>query len=290
MHDEFVDRLVVGAVGYPATFAADSSRPHVEDLNRHLERVGGHGEHICVGAVRQHDGVSFGGLAQRIQRVADHRRPLVLLGFGRGPHLPGQLALQGASLARPERTEIVGDLTVLVGGHSSDAGSRTFADVTEQAGTIRGHRIAEDAVAARSHREDPEQQIHRFPNRPRLTERPVVAPALALDAATDEDPGELLAPGDAQPRIRLVVAVLDVEPGVELLDPGVFELQRLNLVSDHRPTDGGGGAQHGLRPEVQARRVGEVGVEAVAQVLRLTDVDDLAVRVAESVNTRIGWD
>ena len=54
--------------------------------------------------------------------------------------------------------------------------------------------------------------------------RAEVAHALALGAAHHLQPRDLLVQRDREPGIALVVAVLDVEARVELLDPGVFEL------------------------------------------------------------------
>ena len=66
--------------------------------------------------------------------------------------------------------------------------------------------------------------------------RAEVADALALGAAHHLDPRVLLVERDGQVGVALVVAVLDVEPRVELLDPGVLELQRLDLGGRRRST------------------------------------------------------
>ena len=100
-----------------------------------------------------------------------------------------------------------------------------------------------------------------------------VAGALALGAAADHHPRELLADGDREPGVGLVVAVLHVEARVELLDPGVLQLQRLDLGVDHRPLDAGGGGDHGGGARVQVADVLEVRRQPGAQVLGLADVD-----------------
>ena len=120
--------------------------------------------------------------------------------------------------------------------------------------------------------------------------RAEVAGALLLGAAPDHHPGELLAHGDREPRVGLVVAVLDVEPGVELLDPGVLQLQRLDLGLDRRPLDAGGRGDHGRGARVQAADVLEVRRQPGPEVLGLADVDDPAARVPEPVDARLGRD
>ena len=172
----------------------------------------------------------------------------------------------------------------------ADAGRGALADVAHQAGTAGGAGAVEHALGAGTHREHPQQRVDGVADGPGLGVRAEVAVALALAAATDEDPRELLLPGDRHPRVGLVVAVLHVEPRVVLLDPGVLELQRLQLVADQRPLDLRSGAHHGLGAEVQGGRVGEVGVEPLAQVDRLADVDHPAVAVAEPVDAGPGGD
>src|SRR6202012_3623552 len=84
----------------------------------------------------------------------------------------------------------------------------------------------------------------------------------------------------------LVVAVLDVEPRVELLDPGVLQLESLDLGVDRRPLHAGGRGDHQLGPRGRRGVVGEVLVEPPPQRLGLADVDDPAALVAEPVDPR----
>src|ERR1700750_2949652 len=137
---------------------------------------------------------------------------------------------------------------------------------------------------AGAHREHPEQRVHRVADVPGVAVRAEAPGALPLGPAHDHDPGVLIAHGDGQVRVALVVPVLDVEPGVELLDPGVFELQGLDLGADHGPLDAGRGLQHHLGARVQAGEVGEVLIQPLAQRLRLADVDHPAALVAEPVH------
>ncbi len=198
---------------------------------------------------------------------------------GAAPHLGSSPPGERAGACRPgSRRRPATSLAVLLGVDPADAGGRALADVAQQARSAAGARaLLEDAVGAGAHREHPQQRVDRVADRPRLGVRPVVPVALALGAAADEHPRELLRPGDRHPRVGLVVAVLDVEPRVELLDPGVLQLQRLQFVADQRPFHLRGGAHHGLGAEVQACGIGEVGVEPLAQVDGLADVDHAAV-------------
>ena len=133
---------------------------------------------------------------------------------------------------------------VLLGGDVADAGRRALVDVAEQARPADLAGALEDAVAARAHREDAQQQVDGLADRPGVAVGPEVAGALALGAAAHHDPRELLADGHREPRVGLVVAVLDVEARVELLDPAVLQLERLDLGLDHRPLDARAGGHH----------------------------------------------
>jgi len=114
--------------------------------------------------------------------------------------------------------------------------------------------------------------------------RPEVAHALALGPAHHLQAGELLVEGDREERIRLVVAVLHVEPRVELLDPGELQLEGLDLGPDRDPVHTRRGGHHLLRTGMQRPRVGEVGIQAIPQVLGLADIDHAAGRVAETID------
>src|ERR1019366_3069852 len=103
-------------------------------------------------------------------------------------------------------------------------------------------------------------------------------------AAHHHDPRVFLVHGHGQVGIALVVPVPDVEPRVELLDPGVLQLQRLDLGRDDRPVNAGGRAQHRLGARVQAGEIGEVGTQPGPEALGLADVNDPAAFVAEPVD------
>src|SRR5215467_13191961 len=79
------------------------------------------------------------------------------------------------------------------------------------------------------HREDAQQRVDRVADRPGVRVRPEIPGALPLGAAHHHDPGVLLVHRHREVGVALVVAVLDVEPGVELLDPGVLQLEGLDL-------------------------------------------------------------
>ena len=179
---------------------------------------------------------------------------------------------------------------MLLGADLAHAGRRALVDVAEQAGTADLADAREDAVGARPHREDPQQLVDGVADRPGVGVGPEVAGALLLRAAPDHDARELLADGDRQPGVGLVVAVLHVEARVELLDPGVLQLERLDLGADDGPLDAGRGGHHGRGAGVEVGDVLEVRRQPGAEVLGLADVDDAAAGVGEAVDARRGRD
>ncbi len=172
----------------------------------------------------------------------------------------------------------------------ADARRAALADVAEQARPADLPGALEHAGRAGPRREHAQQQVERLADRPGVAVRAEVPHALALGAAHHLQPGVLLVQGDRERGIGLVVAVADVEPRVELLDPGVLELQRLDLGADDRPLDARGRRDHLPGALVQVAEVGEVGVQPLAQALRLADVDDPAALIAELVDPRFERD
>ncbi len=271
-------------VGGPAALAADPAAPDVEDLDGGLQLVLDDGHQVGVGGVGEHHRVLLHGLAQRADVVAQPGGPLVLHVLGGGRHLLFEAAQVRAGAAGHELAELLGEVLVVLGGDPADAGGGALVDVAEQAGPSGAGRVPEDAGRAGAHREDPQHQVDGVADRPGVAVGAEVTDALLLVSAHHLDAGELLVHRHREVRVALVVAVLDVEAGVELLDPGVLQLERLDLGGDHRPLHRRGRGHHGPRPGVEAGEVLEVAGQPLAQALRLADVDHPAVLVAEAVH------
>ena len=204
----------------------------------------------------------------------------------RSTHLALEASDVLVGLTGDERAEVVDDLAVLVGRDPADAGRGALADVAQQAGPADLCAALEHPGRARPHRKDAQQQVDGLPDRPGVRVRPEVAHALLLRSPAHHHARELLVDRDSEPRIGLVVAVLHVEARVVLLDPGVLQLQRLDLGLDDGPLDRASRRHHPRRALVQVREVLEVRREAGAQRLRLADVDDPTGGIAEAVDTR----
>ena len=270
----------------PATLAAYPAAPHVEDLHRRQQVVGGEPDHVGVGAVAEHHGLLLHGSAQRAEVVPQPGRPLEVQLGGRLGHLSLQPADHLVGLAGHEVAERLDDLAVLVGRHPADARGGALADVAEQARSADLRRPPEHAGASRCAPGTPAAAGRGSPGSPRhaRTGRSSGPPCGAAPRITCSR-GNSSSNGDRELRVGLVVAVPDVEPRVELLDPVVFQLQRLDLGGHHRPLHRGRGRDHLRGARVQPGEVGEVGVQPLPQALGLADVDDPAGGVPELVDT-----
>ncbi len=273
-------------VDHPAALAAHAPAADVEDLHRGLQLVLGERDDVGVGAVAEHHGLLLHGAAQRPDVVAQPRRALELQLLCGLRHLALELPDEVVGAPGQEVAEVLDDVAVLVGVHATHTRRRALVDVAEQAGPADLPVPLEHPRAAGAGREDAQQHVEGLADRPRVGVRAEVPHALAPRPAVDVQPRELLVHRDGQHRVGLVVAVADVEPRVELLDPVVLELEGLDLGAHHGPLDAGGRGDHLPGARVQAGEVGEVRVEPLAQALGLADVDDPAVRVGEAVHPR----
>ncbi len=294
LEQEVLDQLgraaLLHAVGHPAALAADPAAAHVEDLDRDLERVLGEGDHVGGGPVAEDHRLLLERLLHRTEVVAQPRRALEVERLGGGVHLGAHALDERPRVAADEVAEVVDDRAVVLLADVADAGGGALLDVAEQARPADLAGPLEHAVAARAHREDPEELVDGLADGPGVAVGAEVLGALALRAAPHHHPRELVADRHREPRVGLVVAVLDVVAGVELLDPGVLELECLDLGTHHRPLDAGAARDHRRGALVEADRVLEVRRQAGAQVLRLADVDHPSAGVPEAVDARLRRD
>ena len=285
--DEGRRRGLLDLLHHPAALAPDPAAAHVEDLHGGLKLVFRQRDHVAVGAVAEDHRLLLQGALQGLDVVPQPGGALVLLLVGGLLHVGGQLPDEAARLAGHEVAEVLGERPVLFLGDPLDAGGGALADVAEQARAADLPGALEHAGGAGADREDAQQRVDRLPDRPRVRVRAEVPRALPLGAAHHHDPRVVLPHRHREVGVGLVVAVLDVEPRVELLDPGVLQLERLDLGVDDRPLDARGRGDHQLGARVQRGEVGEVLVEPLPQRLRLPDVDDPAALVAEPVHARL---
>src|SRR5699024_7182237 len=227
LDEEVLHELPEGSFGTlddPAALAPDAAAADVEDLDGGLQLVGVDGDEVGVGAVAEDDGLLLHDLVDRLEVIAQTGRALELELPGGLLHLPGELPDHLVGVAVHEGDETVDDVAVLLRGHAPDARGGALVDVAEQAGTAQALVPVVDALRAGPHRENTGEQVEGLAHSPGMGVGAEVAHPPAAGTTVEEGPRDGLPGGHGQQRIGLVVTVLDVEAGVETLDPRVLEL------------------------------------------------------------------
>ena len=201
-------------------------------------------------------------------------------------HLPLELPLDRAGLAREELDHLVDDRAVLVLRYVADAGREAAVDVvveTRNPGMPSGLRALAGSV-----REDAVQDVERLAHLLRVRVRAEVPDAAAVTLAREHDPRVLVLDGDRDVRERLVVAEPDVERRPVPLHEVLLEVERLDLVLRHDHLDVGHAlgqlADRGTRVVAGL----EVRPDPGPKRLRLPDVEHVALLVSEEIDARLG--
>ena len=261
-----------------------------ELLDRSVQLVLGDAEQV---------GIRVGGQHQRAlgQHGIYRDEPVPVDGGRFVVHRGGRLAHPGVELlgeplvsAGHERDEVVDDRAVLLDRHLHRARAAAAPDLPGEARAPGGHRLLVARVAARADREDLDHQVDRVVHGPHLGVRTEVLRARDAAVARDDDPRGFVGQRDRHERVGLVVLVADVERRIELLDPHVLELQRVDVARHDRPLHGCRARHHPPRALVQRVQRREVVRQARAQVLRLADVQHAPGGIPESVHARVGRD
>ena len=170
--------------------------------------------------------------------------PLELELVGRLPHRGLEPLDDRVGVALEELEELVDQLVVALLVDLADARARALLDVEQQARPAELLVALELVVGAGAHRERAQQQVEGLADRVGVGVGPEVADALAPRAPHHPRPGPLVVDRDGEERVALVVDQPDVEPRPVLLDEGVLEHERLDVVADLDPLDGLGGRHH----------------------------------------------
>ena len=156
------------------------------------------------------------------------------------------------------------------------------ADLVLQAGP---RAVAEIAVLALAHLEQLLHQIEAFAHRMGAGIRPEIATRQVFRAAVEGQPRIVLAAGEVDVGIALVVAQQDVVARLERLDQLRFQQQRFTLGTRHRDLDAGDLRHHRGDPRLR-RRLQEIAADALLQIAGLAHVEQLARRVEVAVDAR----
>ncbi len=268
---------------YEAMPADNPPAPDVEDLHRRDKLVLGDREGVEVLRGIGHHLLALDREADRGQTVTQARRPLELELPCRPAHLGFEAVDDRLGVAVEKLHQLLHEPAVLLGPDRGDARARAPLDVVQQAGSPEELVAPELGVRARPDRERPQQQVERLPDRVRVRVGAEIAGVLPLRASHDRGLGPLVADGDREVRVALVVNEADVEARPVGLYQVVLEHDGLDVAGDDDPLDRCGPFHHLSGTRVQVNRILEVAREPAAQRQRLADIDDPAGRISELV-------
>ena len=277
-------RAVGGVVEIEALAVGEHAVADLEDLGVGLALGDGDRDRVKRPGALVGDALALEQRADRPQAVALARGVLEALLRRGHPHLELELALDLLVAAREERDHAVDRGAVALPVDVADARGLAALDVVVQARRAAAPPRGR-AVAGAEHEhlaEHLERRAHALGVGVGAEVRAVAAVALAGEV----DAGELLVERDRDVRIGLVVAQADVQARLVLLDEVLLDEQRLGLGMDDERLDLVDRRDHlAARPQMRSPPApGEVRGDALADRLRLADVDDLALGVAEQVD------
>ena len=229
-------------------------------------------DHVLVAVGHFADGADLVAQRRRLLEAQRNRLPL---------HARAQLAQQIGALAGEQLAHRGHALLVFLGVDVAHARRRAATDVKVQTRLLAflEHR------AALAQREQLVDQGQVDVDLVHLRERAEVLGAVQDHGAGAKRLRELFV-GEADHRVRLAVLEVDVVARLAILDEGVLQQQRLELVARHDHLEVGHLARHHFRLDVAAgaRAALKVGRHPGAQILRLAHVQHGALAVLEQID------
>ena len=199
-----------------------------------------------------------------------------------------QLADDRPRLSGQELDHAVDHLPVVLLRDVVHARREAAVDVEVEA---RDPRVATRLRAlARTEPEDAIEDVQRLAHLLRVRVRAEVDDPAAVPLAREHHPRVVVVHGHRDVRERLVVAQPDVERRPVALDEVLLEVQRLDLGPGDDHLEVGDPRDHPADPRPGVAALLEVAPHARPERLRLADVEDLLVRVAEQVDARLRGD
>ncbi len=290
--DEARDDLVVARLAHgleQEDVAADQlARADREELDGGLVVLPREPDEVELGPRERGHLLALHRPLDRADLVAERGGRLVVGPLRGRRHLALERGHQRLLAALEEQLDLgdVGAVVVLRDG--LDARALAFLDVVQEARPLERPLAVLDLDRAGPEREEPADEVHRLVDAGRRRVRPEVAAAVVGELARPLHPREVVAERHLDVRVALVVLQADVEARLEALDEVRFEEERLGDGVRERVLDLGHPVDDAPDPVDLAgrRRLLPVRADAVAQALRLADVDDVAAVVLHEVDAR----
>ena len=262
----------------------ESSFAHAQHHHLRLVGLSEEAEHVLIDVAHAAHVLLFAQQRDGAELITQARR-LFVFERGRGlAHALPELARELVVTTREQEGDPSHLRSVRLGRDGQDAGRGAAPDLVLQ---TRTRAALELAIRAGAELEVAVDQLERFARAAGRGVGPEVAGAVGVGSAHDAQARPLLLRIEAQRKVVLVVAELDVVARSMALDELALEQRRLLLRGRHEGLD-----VRELRLEAidEGARIvaprGEVAAHAALQVRRLADVQDLFVRSTEEVDAR----
>ena len=200
---------------------------HLEDLGVRVGSLDHHPDQVRAAEAAARDALALHQALDRVQPVAEERRPLEVLRRGCLVHLGHQLARHLLVAAREKPDDLVDVPPVLLAVDVADARRLAALDEVVEARDPRAPpRLG---ALARAVLEELPEQVERLAHALRRRERPEVGAVRLVPLAGEVHAREVLVQADRDVRVRLVVAQPDVELRPVALDEALLGDQGLGL-------------------------------------------------------------
>ncbi len=209
-----------------------------------------------------------------LQPVAQYGRLLEVKRIGGGLHATDQLLLQLMALAGEKAARLLHHIEIIRPADQPDAGTGAALDLILQAGA---GAVLEFGIRAGAEREQPLESRQCLIDCPGGGEGAEIFALAIAGAAVLCDLRPVMITGDQDIGEGFVIAQDDVVARLQILDQVGFQQQRLYLRMGgdefHRPGEG----HHPHDPARLSRRL-DIGADALFEVLRLANIQNLPVR------------
>ena len=257
-----------------------------EQLEAGLRLLASDPDHVLLRAGVGGDLLLLDGPLDRAQLVAGHRSGLVPKSVRLRRHLTPQLVRDPLLLAVQEIDNAIDGASIVGLGDGLDTGRLAAVDVIEQAGPLEDALPLRDVQVAGAKREDLAQQLERLVHARGGRVGPEVTAPVTGQLSGADDAREVLAQGDLDEGVALVVAQPDIEARPMLLDQVVLEEVGLADGVGHDVLDVRDLGHHPLDARVVGRTLPEVRAHAVAKDVGLANVQHASTGALHEVDTR----
>src|SRR5262245_20710187 len=277
---------------FPVKFSPPDDAPfaHCEQMQRQLMRLAVIAEYVNVEIQHPHHLLMLAERANGFEQIPVLRRLLESQLLGSLQHSRLQLIGQFLVFAFEQQLHIMNRFAILIGlAQVLLTGPEAAFNLVLHAGPPGALVDFINLIRTRAQLEFAVDQRDGLVRQRRGQVRAVIGRVVLFYSAGFEDAREVLVNRQLQMRVGLVILEHHVVARLVALDQVRFEDQRLGLGVGDDELEVNNARDQLLRLGVHHARVLKILAHPVAQVLRLADIEDLALRVLVKVAAGSGW-